>query len=401
MKVKPACRCLSLILIVYLVLHGAFYVFISCYVVIGSLHGPVRLDLSGKPVGADFVAYWAGARVARNDHPAAVFSREKIYAVEREVVGTEITPMIWNYPPTFLLMVLPLSFLPYLVAFAVWLSVTCLGYVFVIHRILPRVAVAALFLFFPGSVSNIAYGQNGFLSTIFLGGGLVAIDRYPVAGGLLLGLLSYKPQFAPLIPIALIAGRCWKALIGVALAAIGGALASLLILGSSVWTRFFENVAPTAELMDQPHLWAKMPTVFAAMRTAGASHELGMIVQLVTTVGVITAVSWVWFRGADLRLRAAVLACGTVLATPYAFEYDLTMMAPAFAWLGWDAYKRGAIGEELSLSVAGVLIVSPALTFPLGPNIQTGNFPLSQVALVWMLIFAVRQASRVGTSGAS
>ena len=54
----------------------------------------------------------------------AVFSREAMTEVERGVIGAEINPRIWNYPPSFLLLVLPLSLLPYLFSFLSWLAVT-------------------------------------------------------------------------------------------------------------------------------------------------------------------------------------------------------------------------------------------------------------------------------------
>ena len=381
----------------YLLCLGTFYLFVGGHIVWGGLHKPALLDLSKKPVGSDFLTYWAASKVARTRPPVAVFSREAMTEVEREVIGAEISPRIWNYPPSFLLMVLPLSLLPYLFSFLIWLAVTCGGYVYVMRRIITKHPAAWLCLLFPGAVSNFLYGQNGFLSTAFLGLGLLLLDRHPFVGGSVLGLLSYKPQMACLIPLALTAGRCWQALAGALTAAVGLALASLLWLGSEVWLGFFKNLPLAAGLMDKAHLWEKMPTVFAAARSAGASHQLAMFIQAVSTALVIIAVARVWSRGVSLPSRCSVLVCGVILATPYAFAYDLTILALPFAWLGWEAYTNDSIAGESCL----LLVWAGLSWFSLGlPGILTwvGNLPLSQAALIAMFLLAIYRADRPYTS---
>jgi hypothetical protein len=397
MKHISAYRYLLICFFCYLLCLGAFHLFIGCYLVGGSLHKSDLLDLSGKPVGSDFVAYWAASKVARTQDPAAVFSREALYKVEQEVIGAEFNPKIWNYPPTFLVMVLPLSLLPYLVSFLSWLSLTCCGYIYVIRRIIPKGPASWLFLLFPAAVSNFLYGQNGFLSAAFLGGGLILVDRYPFVGGSLLGLLSYKPQLAFLIPLALVAGRCWQALAGAITAAVGLALASLLLLGSSPWIAFFKNLPLAAGLMDRAHLWGKMPTVFAAAQMAGASWEVAAVLQAVATAGVVLAVSWVWFRGMPLSRRGSVLALGIILATPYAFAYDLTIIALPFAWLGYEAYTNDSKAEAFFLLLAWASIAWFSLGVP-GVLQWAEKFPFSQAALLGLFLWALYDAARPAKS---
>lgn len=396
MPLKSAYRYLGILFFAYLLCLGTFYLAIGGYIVWGSWHKPDLVDLSKKPVGSDFLTYWAASKVAGTQPPAAVFSRQAMTEVEREVIGAEISPRIWNYPPTFLLMVLPLSWLPYLVSFLSWLAVTGCSYVYVIRRIIPKHPAAWLCLLFPGAVSNFLYGQNGFLSTAFLGLGLLLLDRHPFLGGSVLGLLSYKPQMACLIPIALIAGRCWKALAGAVLAAVGLALASLFLLGSEVWIGFFKNLPLAAGLLDKAHLWEKMPTVFAAARLAGASHTLAMIIQAVSTALVITVVARVWSRSVSLPHRGSVLALGVILATPYAFAYDLTMLGLPFAWLGWEAYTNDSIAEEVGLLLVWACLAWFCLGFP-GILKWLGNFPLSQAAVLAMFLWAIYRTDRPGT----
>ena len=216
---------------------------------------------------------------------------------------------------------------------------TLCGYLGVIRRIAPHRLTPWLFLGFPGVYANFFYGQNGFLSTIFLGGGLLLIDTQPFWGGALLGLMSYKPQLGVLIPVALVAGRRWQVLWEATVAAAGLALASLLVFGSSAWTAFWHNLHFASGLMDTEIFWTKMPTIFAAARLTGLNYPQAMLVQGLAALGVAGVVAWIWRRDQPLALRASALVAGAFLATPYALEYDLALLGLAFAWLGWQEYQ--------------------------------------------------------------
>jgi len=390
-------RYFRLFLILHLLVLGAFYLFIGCYVVVGSLPQANLLDLSGKPVGADFVGYWAASQVAWTQSPAAVYCSEAITAAARKVIGAEISPRHWNYPPTFLLLVLPLSLLPYLFSLLGWLAVTCLGYVYVIRRILAESRAYWLFLVFPGAVGNFLYGQNGYLSTAFLGGGLLLIDTYPFLGGAMLGCLSYKPQLALLIPLALAAGRYWQALAGAAVSAAALVVCSFLVFGSSVWVGFFNNLFTAANLLDVPHLWQRMPTVFAAARLSGGSKELALALQAVAAAGAIWAVAGVWFRRLPLPLRGSVLTLGIILATPYAFEYDLAILALPFAWLGKEAIARDLQAQETFLLLAWTMLAWATLR-PTWVWSGLQNFPVNLTVVVALTLFVVYQAAKTSWS---
>ncbi len=382
-----------LFLILHLLVLGAFYLCIGCYVVVGSLHQGNLIDLSGKPVGADFVGFWAASQVARTQDPGAVFSSGAITAAARKVIGAEISPRHWNYPPTFLLLVLPLSALPYLLSLLGWLAVTCIGYLSVVRRIFTASRAFWLFLVFPGAVANFLYGQNGYLSTAFLGGGLLLIDRYPFLGGAVLGLLSYKPQLACLIPVALAAGRNWKALAGAAVSTAALVAGSLLVFGAQVWAGFFNNLFLAAGLLEVPHLWPRMPTVFAAARLLGANHELALALQAAAAVGAVAAVAWVWFRGLPLPLRGSILTLGIILATPYAFEYDLVILALPFAWLGREAYARDWQGEEIFLLLAWTILAWATLR-PVWVWEGFKNFPLNLAVVAALTLLVVYRAGK-------
>jgi hypothetical protein len=300
-------------------------------------------------------------------------------------------------------MVLPLSLLPYAVSFICWMALTGSGFIYVIRSLIPRNPLSWLVLVFPGTVVNFLYGQNGFLSAAILGGGLLLAERHPFAGGCLLGLLSYKPQLALLIPLALAAGRYWQALLGAVISGVTLILASLLLLGSDAWIAFFKNLPMAADYVNRATVWTNMPTVFAAARLQGASWELGSALQAIALIVAGLAVGWVWFRRAPLPIRGSVLAAGICLAAPHAFNYDLTILALPFAWLGWEAYTQESKFQEISLLLAWTLLAW-ALLIPAWMNPWVADLPLLRLAVVMSLFLlglyrAVRPLSTAPSTG--
>ncbi|MFZ0051741.1 MAG: glycosyltransferase family 87 protein [Desulfobaccales bacterium] len=344
---------------------------------------PELTDTTGQPAGRDFVAFWAASYMARTGNPAAIYSLPQIHRVEEKIIGTSTSPYAWNYPPVFLLMILPLSLLPYLASLIFWLLTTLTGYFLTIRSIVPNRLAPWIFLGFPVVTTNFFYGQNGFLSATLMGSGLLLLDRYPFTGGLLLGLMSYKPQLATLIPIALAVGGCWRALGGAVAAAVGAALASLLVFGSGTWMAFWHNLSFASGLMDKSIYWSKMPTVFAACRLAGASFPVAVAFQGASTLGISAVVCWVWRCRPPLAMKASILTVGIFLATPYAFECDLAVLGPAFAWLGWEEYSNGRLHGQVFL-ICCWLGIDFAKFFPWRTVFQVN--PLILLALVLFIL---------------
>ena len=134
-------------------------------------------------------------------------------------------------------------------AWLVWSGALYGFYSLLAHR-LARDTDAFLFLLLaPGVAVNLFFGQNGILSTILLGGGVLLLRSRPVLGGMLLGLMAYKPQLALLIPFALLAGREWRALAAAILSQLGLMLLSLLVLGVEPWLAFLYKLARPREMV--------------------------------------------------------------------------------------------------------------------------------------------------------
>ena len=327
--------------------------------------------------------------LARSQGPAAVYDLAKMRAAHEQTIRAKtesIAGWWWLYPPTFLLMVLPFSFLPYFVALAIWLISTFSIYFGAIRRIAPSPQTFWLTLAFPGTFQNFIHAQNGFLSAALFGWGLFLVDRFPFWGGTLLGLLAYKPQLAALVPVALIAGRRWKALAGAGFSASVFALASILILGKDVWAAFLHNIPFAKKLAESGALPIfKMGTVFNAALLAGASFEVAHILQAIIMVAVAAVVFGVWWQDVSLPIRGAVLVLGTLLFTPYALPYEFVLLALPLAWLGWEGHTKGWLPAEQPLLLLGWLL---PLFIPL---LGLTHLQLTPLILVALMVMALRR----------
>src|SRR5262249_25889940 len=145
--------------------------------------------------------------------------------------------------------------------------------------------------------------------------------------GCCLGLLTYKPQFGVLFPLELVATGRWRAFF----AAAGVALAALswLVFGSAPWLAMAQTVAKANQLVltDGDVGWNKLQSVFGLVRALGGGETLAWTIQGGVAIAIAAALVVVWRSDAPCELKAAALAVGTVLVTPYVFAYDLVVLA--------------------------------------------------------------------------
>lgn len=370
---------------IFLALYACFGAFL---IISAAVSGNGLTDFLGRPLGADFSHYWVASSLAKAGDPGAVYNFQEFLAAQEAFFKVKF-PLPWLYPPTYLLLVLPLAFLPYLPALAVWLVVTLGAYLAVVRRIAPHPLTLWLALAFPGTFQNFFHGQNGFMSAALLGGGLLLLNRSPLTGGFLLGLLSYKPHLWVLVPLALVAGRRWRALMAAMAAALAMVLASWLVLGQQVWIAYWHNISLPMKLLGEGFLPTdKMVTVFSALLQFGTGLVTALVVQTVIMIAVGGAIFWLWRRETAFAVQASGLVLGILLFTPYSFSYDLVLLAIPLAWLGWEGYtKEWLPGEQLFLALGWTM---PFIAI-IGGQLKVQLAPLILV----VLFFLVWRRSRI------
>jgi hypothetical protein len=184
-----------------------------------------------------------------------------------------------------------------------------------------------------------------------------------------------------LVPLALIAGRRWRALAAMLATAAALILASIIILGSEVWLAFLKNVLFSVQNLKTSAISAgstlpleKMAGVFTAVLLAGGNILTAAIFQGASMLLTVFLVAWAWRRGAPLPLGGSLLVLGAFLFTPYAFIYDLAILALPLAWLGWEGYARGRLPGEKTCLALGWL--APLLARPLAQATHLQIVPL-------------------------
>jgi alpha-1,2-mannosyltransferase len=341
--------------------------------------GKGDLDAFGRPIGTDFAEVWIAGLEVDQGRPAQPYDNAAHFAGQEAWFGAAAGAYVWPYPPYFLAPAALMGLLPYLPALALWQLITLALYLTCQFAILlptglPRSTAAAAALGFPAVFINLAHGQNGFLTTALLAGGLLLVRPRPVLGGLLFGLLAYKPQFGLVIPIALLAAGRWRTFAAAAGTVITMAVATLIAFGTTPWEGFFAGTSFTRKIiLEQGGLsYDKMQSMFAATRLLGGPVFLAYVVQAATAGAVVAAVVWLWRTGCDERLKAAALLVASLLASPYVLDYDMVVLAPALALaLAYGLEKGFGPYEKSALAIVWImpLFARPlagAIALPIG-----------------------------------
>ncbi|MDB5620151.1 glycosyltransferase family 87 protein [Tardiphaga sp.] len=328
-------------------------------------------DEAGLGMPTDFVNVWSAGRLALDGHPAQAWDWAIQKAVQVGVLGQSYPGnFAWHYPPPFLFVAEQLARLPYRLAFAGWAALSFVPYLLMMRAVVGRPFGLLLAAAFPVVLTNTLVGQNGFLTASLIGGVLVLLPARPVWAGICLGLLSYKPQYGLLFPLVLIAAMQWRVFVAAGVTAVLLAAASWLAYGAESWQTFFHwmPMFSQAFLTEGRAPWGKMQSIFALVRYFRGSEPLGWTFQWIMTAAVAAALVWLWRSRVRYEWKAAALATGTLLVTPYLFLYDVMVLAIAAGFIVRVGLAEGFARYELpGLSLAAaLLIVFPAVGAPTG-----------------------------------
>lgn len=329
-------------------------------------------DDGGLGIPTDFVNVWSAGRLVLGGHPALAYDWDVQKQVQVAVLGQSYEGnFAWHYPPPFLFVAAVLAHFPYAVAYIGWAATSLVPYLAVMWAIVGRSFGVLLALAFPVVFTNILVGQNGFLTASLIGGTLLLMPARPVLSGICLGLLSYKPQYGLLFPLALIAASQWKVFFTAGTVAILIASLSWLAFGTESWQAFFHwmPMFSQAFLTEGRAPWGKMQSIFALVRYFGGTEQLAWIFQWIMSCAVAALLALIWrSRRVSYPLKAASLAAGALLITPYLFLYDLMVLAIAVAFVVRIGLEHGFARIELpALGLAAVLLmIYPLLGAPTG-----------------------------------
>ena len=301
----------------------------------------------------------------------------------------------WMYPPHFFLLILPLVLLPFWWAYGVWLAATATPYLWTMRSIVPPLRWALpLALVMPPVFYNLIHGQFGFWIAGCLGLGLIYARRHPWLAGLAIGLLSMKPHFGLLIPVALAAGGYWRAMWGSALAVAGLIMVSAVVLGVDAWAAFLPALSNGLDgVASGQFSYTAMVSIFSMLMLFDVNITIVRGIQYVALLLMVATVSWAWWQGKSRPdtdgLQAAIVCLATPLALPMVYIYDLVILGPAIAWIGLDLYQQRAHWGGWLLLLVPTLLLFLLVTIADHYDIQLGPLPI--MVLLGLTIYRLQQ----------
>ncbi|HKM63442.1 MAG TPA: glycosyltransferase family 87 protein [Acidisphaera sp.] len=334
----------------------------------------------------DAFVLWSFGRFVLTHPLAGLYDDAALHAFQSHLLGETMQggdATYYYYPPPFAFLLAALSVLPCAPAYLLLQSADFGLYAAaVLPGGLGRLRAAMLGIL-PATWLALIAGQNGFLSGALLIGGMRLCGSRPVLGGVLLGLLTYKPQLGLLVPVALAASGRWRT--------IGAAAATVMVLvaatgagaGWDSWIAWSGSMAAHGGAFAAGRgTDFMMPTVAATLRQIGLPPAEALAGQLVATALAAWCVWSCYRRHAD-DVALAALCVATFLATPYAMFYDLPAFAAAIVFIVCRKLRDGSVWTAADVALPALAAAIPAaLTVPWPVPVGA---PVLAALLVWVV----------------
>jgi alpha-1,2-mannosyltransferase len=358
----------------------------------GSGHDGV-IGIRFNALGADWVIFLAAARAFFTGDLAHIYNQAWITeATNSQFAHWLSAPLphpLFPYPPLYLLLVLPVAKLP--VGWSLLLSQS--AQFLALALALKKFAPGKPWLFFligaflcPAASYNVLCGSNAVLVTALIVGGVALLETKPLLAGILMGVVIFKPQFFPLLPLALIAARQMRALTGMAASVLALVLFSAALFGPSLWLDWMNVYLHPQQVAgvngtEWGHSWDDSISTYVSL--LGAPHWMATAAQGLGIV-IAMAVTWAAFRSRHHQ-RLAILLCAAILASPHVSNYDLLFLGvAAFAYIWTLPDNSGPLALLLPMTAWAASIYNP-------PRLTLAGLitPLLLLGLIWLLFQGV------------
>ena len=288
-------------------------------------------------LGADWVIFLAAARAVFSHDLSHIYDQAWITTATNSQFGHWLSaPLpfpLFPYPPVYLLLVVPFAKLS--VGWSLLLSQ--MAQFAVLAWALRKLAPDKSWLFFlagaflaPAASNNVVAGSNALLVATLIVGGMALVSTRPLLAGALIGVLVFKPQYAPLPFLALLAAGEGRALAAAIASAAALCLLSAVLFGTSLWLDWFNvylhpQMVAGMNATDWGHMWDE--SVSTCVSLLGAPPWLATAAQILAAA-VALGFTWQAFRFGNPQ-RVAILCCAVLLASPHLSNYDLILLALA------------------------------------------------------------------------
>ena len=340
--------------------------------------------IRGGRVGGDLPSFYAGARIVAAGNAANLYDAAAQEEAETDLLLGARGRLPFPYPPYVALAYVPLTWLPFKVAFAVHavaMAVCLVAALLLLRRVIPGSAtpipvLAAAFAFYP-MFRALLGGQNTPLSFLLGAGAAVALtEGRSFAAGLWIGLWLYKPQLA--IPVGgvllLRAPDKWRYVTGIATVGAIYYMAGVA-LGGWLWPIWWWREGAMSFTLADLALESWNGISFNELATEYGLTPLNWIAAAVT---VVLAVRLALRRDVPIVTVTAFAMTTAVLIVPHALYYDGGLAALCLI---------AAFGFRPSTLPAVAAIWGLAFLQPLRPVLP---LPPVMVAVILAMMLAAR-----------
>lgn len=364
-------------------------------VLVSTFVQPGWIGLNHIAPGTDWMVFYGAIRSALSGHLSLIMNGNDFTAylnhtfADRLSVPLQFRP--WFYPPSFLVLLLPFAPLGFIGSYVAFQIATFGLLAAALNRSAEpasRLVIAAV-VASPAASLNIVDGQCAFLVAGLIVAGVRLLDERPILAGVILGLLSFKPQFFLLVPVALLALNQWRSLLAAAASVLALAAISAAIFGLEIWywwvPQAVDNLlSPDPKWVNFGRIWGH--SVWTCAVLLGAPNRLASLLQIVAVAASALAVFMAFRSALPTDKKLAVLLAAAVLAAPHSGPYDATLLAVATAlWLAGEIKAPRPLHWLLGLGIWMVPLLSPPV------YIVAGRFaPVLTVAMI-ALILSERQ----------
>jgi hypothetical protein len=371
-------------------------------------------DRDGHLKFADFLQFYTYGTLVNEGRYDALYEPSAHAEVARTSVDRRLrfTDFHPNYSPILAWAMAPLARLPFTTAMATWTAVSCALYAVAIALLVDRrtalgthtrtvwLAMAA----WPAIYTVLRYGQISAISLLVLTAAAWLTSRERrLIGGLVLGLLAFKPTLL-LVPIlALCVAAEWRVLAGALIGAAAETAASMWLVGVA---GFLKYVGVLEQLALHPALVQLQPSeshsVRGFVRLLVPIDWIASAAGLAALVGGVLAAGFVWRRVADSRVRWSALTLAALAGSPHLLTYDLVLLAvPLVLLTDWwlESGRRFSLGPW-----TGTLMTLYAGAWPgtiLARMYQVQISTIGMVMGLWLLLRYSRTFDRRATGAGS
>jgi hypothetical protein len=359
-----------------------------------------RFTRDALPVGWDFHVFRSAGALVAGGNAASLYDPAALELAAKTAIAGDYPVFPFLNPPHFALPFVPLAALPYWLSF-IGVSLLNLVLLFAALRQVARgwgadppsllLAFAYALASYPVIVGLLA-GQSSFLSLwLMTHAAYFALRGQPLASGLVVGALFYKPQLALgfLVLFAVERSLRFRALAGTLAGAALSAVACLLV-SEQASRHYLGSLGELVDVQSRFRLALSVTGRAFFEQLAPGAPGLARALGLALSAGTAGAYCWWARREQRPKARLAGAVWLTLVAAPHASVYEWTLLVLPLGLLYGELEKT-----RLTLAAA-ILLVTSYVSPPLAEAMEEALGFAVHLAIPALLFTGIYVARALG-----